>query len=97
MEFKNWLVLAEKAERTSSKVPLYPVQYHTKQYSPLYHTPYAADYPVWLGLKLQPYTWQNYDRVFGKDYIPKPKWPVTGENIPAHGHTEMHPMKWKIP
>lgn len=97
MEFKNWLVLTEKSERTSSKVPLYPILYHTKQYSPLYHTAYTADYPVWLHLKLQPYTWQGFQRVFGDEPVPKPTWPVMGQNIPAHGHTQIQPMTWDQP
>lgn len=101
MEFKQWFALNEKAERTSSKVPLYPALYHTKQYSPLYHTPYAGDYPVWLHLKLQPYTWQHFDKQFAKDNPPKPDWPEMGENIPSHAETITHPHAthsiWKIP
>lgn len=96
MEFKKWL-LTEKAERTSAKVPLYPVLYHTKAYSPLYHALAAADYITWLKLEIEPYTWTNYQSIFGKDYIPKPNWPEVGEDIKAHHHTAMHPKKWEIP
>lgn len=95
MEFKKWL-LNEKAERTSSKVPLYPWLYHTKQYSPLYHCLSAADYPVWLHLKLEPFIWTNFQSAF-PEKIPKPNWPETGENNPAHHHTEMNTFKWDIP
>lgn len=96
MEFKKWL-LTEKAERTSSKVPLYPWLYHTKQYSPLYHTLAAADYPVWLHLELKPYIWSNYQSIFGNEKVPKPSWPAIGENNPAHHHTVLHPKTWTIP
>jgi hypothetical protein len=96
MKFKDWLLLTEKAERTSSKVPLYPVQYHTKQYSPLYHAPYAADYPVWLHLELKPYKWQNYESAF-KDPIQKPSWPIIDFDTQAHAHTQMHPKTWDMP
>ncbi len=95
MEFKKWL-MNEKAERTSSKVPLYPELYHTKQYSPLYHTLAAADYPVWLHLKLQPYKYSNFESIF-KDTPPKPSWPEIGKDIPAHHHTITHPKTWDIP
>lgn len=96
MEFKDWLI-TEKAERTSAKVPLYPVLYHTKQYTPLYHAPYAADYNTWLGLELEPFTWQNYKKIFGHDEPPKPNWPEIGFDIPAHKHTIPHPKKWEMP
>ena len=95
MEFKEWL-LSEKAERTSSKVPLYPPLYHTKIYGPLYHTLAAADYPVWLELKLKPFTWENFQSIFGYEKIPKPNWPEVGENIPSHGHTKIDNFKWTI-
>lgn len=96
MEFKKWL-LNEKAERTSSKVPLYPWLYHTKQYSPLYHTLGAADYPVWLHLEIEPFTWTNFQDIFAKEKVPKPNWPEVGEGKPAHHHTIMHPKTWDIP
>ena len=95
MEFKKWL-MNEKAERTSSKVPLYPPQYHTKQYTPLYHTPYCADYPVWLQLELEPYKWSNYESAF-RDVPPKPTWPVYKHDTPAHAETIPHPKTWEIP
>jgi hypothetical protein len=97
MEFKDWLLLNEKAERTSAKVPLYPPLYHTKQYGPLLHTLAAADYPVWLELKLKSFTWNNFQSIFGHEKIPKPDWPKVGENIPSHHHTEMNDFKWEIP
>ena len=96
MEFKKWL-LNEKAERTSSKVPLYPVLYHTKQYSPLYHTLSAADYPVWLHLELKPFTWTNFETIFGKEKPPKPDWPEVGEDIEAHHKSLMKDFKWYMP
>jgi len=97
MEFKKWLLLNEKAERTSSKIPLYPWLYHTKQYSPLYHTMAAADYPVWLHLELEPYTWTNFQSSFGHEKVPKPDWPEAGENNPAHHYTKMNDFKWEMP
>ena len=96
MEFKNWLLLNEKAERTSSKVPLYPVLYHTKQYSPLYHTLSSADYPVWSTLELEPFIWNNFSSIF-PEKIPKPNWPEVGLDIPAHHETKMNDFKWKMP
>jgi hypothetical protein len=96
MQFKEWLLITEKAERTSSKVPLYPAQYHTKQYSPLYHAPYVADYPVWLHMELEPHKWNNY-AVFNDDEPEKPDWPVIDFNTPAHAHTQMHPKTWDMP
>jgi hypothetical protein len=71
MDFKQWLLFTEKAERTSSKVPLYPVLYHTKQYSPLYHTVSAADYAVWFHAKLKPFVYHNYKSIFGRETITK--------------------------
>jgi len=98
MEFRQWLILQEKAERTSSRVPLYPPQYHTKQYSPLYHAPYAADYQVWLHSKLLPYTYTDYQKHFGsKDEPPKPTWPKMGEDTPAHSETITDKFKWSLP
>ena len=83
--------LQEKAERTSAKVPLYPPAYHTKQYSGLYHTPYAADYFVWLDLKVQKHTWDNYDRIWGKGqegpYPPGASLIKVGDEHPQDGHT----------
>ena len=97
MEFKNWFLLNEKAERTSSKVPLYPPLYHTKIYSKLYHTMAAADYPVWLELELKPFIWNNFQSIFGHEIIPKPDWPEVGENIPSHNNTIVNDFKWEIP
>ena len=65
MDFKNWFILSEKAERTSAKIPLYPELYHTKQYGPLYHTVSSADYTVYLNAKLKPFKWTNFDKTKG--------------------------------
>jgi hypothetical protein len=96
MQFREWL-LAEKAERTSTKVPLYPPNYHTKQYMPLYHTPYAGDYPFWLHAKLEPHTWENFQRAFGKENVPKPTWPIISHDTPAHAEAEGKEFKWSLP
>ena len=97
MEFKQWLILLEKAERTSAKVPLYPPQYHTKQYTPLYHAPYTADYVTWLHLKTKPFTYTDFEQAFGDEKVPKPTWPVYNHDTPAHKHTITDKFKWNIP
>jgi hypothetical protein len=66
MNFKEWLTLNEKAERTAAKVPLYPAMYLTKQYNAQYHTPYSGDYITWLDLELKKHTYDNYDKIWGK-------------------------------
>ena len=87
MNFKEWL-LSEKAERTSAKVPLYPALYHTKQYNALYHTPYSGDYLFWLNAELEPHTWDNYDRIWGKGqkgpYPPGASLIKVGPDAPHH-------------
>jgi hypothetical protein len=97
MKFKEWFLIQEKAERTSSRVPLYPPQYHTKQYTPLYHAPYTADYPVWLKSKLQPFTYTDFENAFGHEKPPKPEWTVYDHDTPAHAHTVSDKFKWTLP
>jgi hypothetical protein len=97
MNFSEWLLLSEKAERTSGKAPLYPEMYHTKQYVPLYHAPYIADYAYWLHSKLEPHTWDNYQSVFRSDEPPEPTWEKI--TFPAHAHhrAEGKDFNWSLP
>jgi hypothetical protein len=96
MNFKQWLV-NEKAERTSGRCPLYPELYHTKQYLPLYHAPYIADYAYWLHSKLEPYVWKNFQDVFGSEKVPEPTWEKITHPAKAHHHAEGENFKWSMP
>lgn len=97
MEFKEWLQLNEKAERTSAKVPLYPPSYHTKQYLPLYHSPYVGDYPFWLHAKIKPHTWDNFQSAFSHETVPKPNWPVIDHDTPYHAEAKGKQFNWTLP
>jgi hypothetical protein len=56
----------------------------------------AADYPVWSKLELEPFTWDNFQSIFGHETPPKPNWPEVGLDIPAHHHTKMNNFKWDM-
>lgn len=78
MRFKEFL--NENATRTGAKRPLYPPEYDCHPiddigYVPIIHIPASADLITWMFMKLKPYRWENFEKVFGHEKVPEPSWP----------------------